>query len=315
MPNIGRSLNDDRLAASFGAERQAGSRKSQPFQLIGNLIGKAGFKKTYALGTLALLASCSQVDSSAVTLPAGEEAIATKAAGSGTLVIRANGEDFVRKGFTSKDGWDISFDHVYVTMAEITAAQADLSDAAVTVAEPVTVDLAAGDAEAEPIVVAEKANVPAGHYNALSWQLKAIDDGPAAGAPIVMIGTAQKADETVPFEVRWNESVAFACGDFVGEQRKGIVKTDQSADIEATFHFDHIFGDGSAPKDDDINTGALGFEPLAALRDTGTTEGSDRLLVDSTALEAQLSEQDFQTLEAAIVSLGHVGEGHCEATI
>jgi len=30
----------------------------------------------------------------------------------GTLQFVANGEDFIRQGFTSKDGWNISFDEV-----------------------------------------------------------------------------------------------------------------------------------------------------------------------------------------------------------
>ena len=43
----------------------------------------------------------------------------------GTLQINANGEDFVRQGFVSKDGWSITFDHVYITLADITAYQTD----------------------------------------------------------------------------------------------------------------------------------------------------------------------------------------------
>ncbi|WP_262562789.1 hypothetical protein [Acaryochloris sp. CCMEE 5410] len=45
------------------------------------------------------------------------------ASGSGTLKVAANGEDFVRQGFTSKDGWQISFDHVYAHLSEIKAYQ------------------------------------------------------------------------------------------------------------------------------------------------------------------------------------------------
>ena len=45
--------------------------------------------------------------------------------GTGTLQFYANGEDFVRQGFVSKDGWAITFDHVYITLADITAYQSD----------------------------------------------------------------------------------------------------------------------------------------------------------------------------------------------
>ena len=32
--------------------------------------------------------------------------------GEGSLVLVANGEDFVRQGFVSKDGWSINFEHL-----------------------------------------------------------------------------------------------------------------------------------------------------------------------------------------------------------
>ena len=41
----------------------------------------------------------------------------------GTLKFTANGEDFVRQGFVSKDGWRIDFDHVYITISDIAAYQ------------------------------------------------------------------------------------------------------------------------------------------------------------------------------------------------
>ena len=36
----------------------------------------------------------------------------------GRLQFVANGEDFVRQGFVSKDGWAIGFDHVYINLAD-----------------------------------------------------------------------------------------------------------------------------------------------------------------------------------------------------
>ena len=35
----------------------------------------------------------------------------TASTGEGSLVLVANGEDFVRQGFVSKDGWSINFEH------------------------------------------------------------------------------------------------------------------------------------------------------------------------------------------------------------
>jgi len=88
------------------------------------------------------------------------------AAKKGTLQFHANGEDFVRQGFVSKDGWRITFDHVYVTLAEITGYQTDPPydphegsgiEAKVKAAlDGVhTIDLAEGGEDAPPIAVGE----------------------------------------------------------------------------------------------------------------------------------------------------------------
>ncbi|PSN17299.1 DUF4382 domain-containing protein [filamentous cyanobacterium CCP5] len=242
----------------------------------------------------------------------------TAADGTGTLVVRANGEDFVRQGFTTKDGWDVSFDHLYVTLADVTAYQADpayepekdseiSAKEQVSLGDPITVDLAEGDDAAEPIQVAE-VEAPAGRYNALAWEMVPAASGPAEGYPLMLVGTATKAGETVDFTLKMSEELGFSCGDFVGEERKGILTAGETADVEATFHFDHLFGDGEAPPDDEINTGALGFDPLAALATDGQLEAT------SEDLEQQLSDEQYQTLLGILPSLGHVGEGHCEET-
>lgn len=121
-------------------------------------------------------------------------------------------------------------------------------------------------------------------------------------------GVAQKDGRTIDFMINVDKQLAYTCGEYVGEERKGFLNGGESGELETTFHFDHIFGDGEAPADDPINTGALGFEPLAALA-TG-----DTLEVDLATLESELSSEDYQTLEKAIAGLGHVGEGHCQET-
>lgn len=270
---------------------------------------------------LVLLASCSTSPPSAPTAPSSDNAPADSATASGatgTLDIRANGEAFVREGLTTKDGWQITFEHLYVTLAEVTAYQSDPAYDAkaggkpeaqeiVSVAEPVTVDLAAGDPSAEPALVAT-VPAPAGRYNALSWDLIPASTGAAEGTSILIQGQATKADTTLPFTLALTPTLAFTCGDYVGDERKGILTADGTAELEATFHFDHLFGDGTAPATDAINTGALGFDPLAAIA-TG-----DALEATSETLKAQLTPEDHQLLMEILPNLGHVGEGHCAAT-
>ncbi|MEO0947156.1 MAG: DUF4382 domain-containing protein [Cyanobacteria bacterium J06641_5] len=256
----------------------------------------------------ALITSCAQPESTEETDPTQPVA----AGGPGTLRLVANGEDFVRQGFTTKDGWRIDFDRVAVTLSDVEAYQtepsfdpdsADPLQATQTVSlvdAPKTIDLAAGDATAPPILVVET-SAPAGLYNALAWQI--ITDGDSKG--IVIKGIAKKEERTVDFTLNLDTELAYVCGEYVGDDRKGFLAPEDSTELEATFHFDHIFGDGEAPADDEINTGALGFTPLA------NVAAGDILNVDLATLQTSLTPVDYETLETAIAGLGHVGEGHC----
>jgi hypothetical protein len=233
----------------------------------------------------------------------------------GTLQLHANGEDFVRQGFISKDGWKITFDQLYVNLAEVTAYQTDPPYKAETGGKPEakqkviltetkTIDLAEGNETAETILVSET-SAPPGRYNALSWKMPKATVGPAEGYSLLMSGTATKDGQTIPFTLKIDQELEFTCGDFVGDERKGILQAGNTAELEATFHFDHLFGDGSAPPEDEINTGALGFAPLVAIAEKGKVEA------DMATLKNQLSPTDYQKFMAILPSLGHVGEGHC----
>jgi hypothetical protein len=243
------------------------------------MVGVAG------LLTTAVLSACSGdspvAEAPATDATAAETTDVSKAdMGQGTLEFRANGEDFVRQGFTTRDGWQVSFDHVFVSLAEVTAYQTDPPFDAeagstleakeqVAVGEPVVVDLAEGDDAAEPVLVST-VEAPAGRYNALAWQMVTAHSGPSGRIFHPDAGNRRPKDgETLPFTIGIAEELAFTCGDFVGDARKGILDDGAMADVESTFHFDHLFGDAGAPMDDDINTGALGFDPLAALAANG----------------------------------------------
>lgn len=228
----------------------------------------------------------------------------------GTLEFHANGEDFVRQGFTSVDGWSIQFEHVYVTLSDVTAYQTDppfnpQSGAApegtsVGLADMMTIDLAEGDENADPIVVGS-VEADTGQYNAISWNMR--------NDSVQMIGSAEKDGQTVDFDLTFNEAYSYACGEFIGDERKGFVDANSTGDVEMTFHFDHVFGDAETDLDEALNRGALGFDPLAAIATDGTLE------MTQSELSEQLSAEDYDTLLDTLATLGHVGEGHCfEAT-
>ena len=122
----------------------------------------------------------------------------------GKLQFHANGEDFVRQGFVSKDGWSITFDHVYITLSDITAYQTEPSydsslgsdikaKSTVALDGAYTIDLAEGGEDAPPLLVAEVSDVPVGHYNAIAWKMAKATSGPSAGHSLVIIGTAERA--------------------------------------------------------------------------------------------------------------------------
>jgi hypothetical protein len=217
----------------------------------------------------------------------------------GTLQFYANGEDFVRQGFVSKDGWSISFGHVYITLEDITAYQTDPpydphdggeidGDATVGLDGAYTVDLAEGGEDAERILVGELEDVAAGQYNAISWNMVKATSGPAAGYSVVMIGTAEKDGQVIDFTINIDSECSYDCGEYVGDVRKGILTDGGTADLEMTFHFDHIFGDIETPLDEEPNQGALGFEYFIDYADGSTAE-----------------------VDMGEIHLGHVGEGHC----
>lgn len=244
---------------------------------------------------------------------------ATLAQDSGTLTFRANGEDFVRQGFTSKDGWAIAFDRVLISLGEIRAYQTNppydpdsgeltRSGAMVGLAGTHVIDLAAGDADAEPITIGTLTDAPSGYYNAASWALVPAGDGDLADHTLLIEGTAVKDGAAVAFVLRFDTQDRYTCGAFIGDERKGVLGAGADGEIELTFHFDHIFGDGDLPADDSLNTLAPGFAPFAALAVDGAL---DVTLAD---LESALTPDAYQLLVEILPTLGHTGEGHCYAS-
>ena len=234
----------------------------------------------------------------------------------GTLQFYANGEDFIRKGFISKDGWALTIDHAYITLADITAYQSDPpydpqqgDDIQATVESSLsgthTVDLAEGDEDAPPIFLGEVEGIPTGHYNAISWKVVKATEDPARDYSLVIVGVAEKEGQTVSFTLKFEEEFKYIAGEFIGEERKGILQEGGTADLEMTFHFDHLFGDAGLPPDDMLNVDAIGFGMFAALAEDD--------MVDTEV--TGLGEEDYQKVKTILYGLGHVGEGHCHSEL
>ncbi|WP_322890073.1 MULTISPECIES: hypothetical protein [unclassified Yoonia] len=226
--------------------------------------------------------------------------IGTAAAAEGTLHLFANGEALAREGFVApeltRDGWELRFDHVFVTLAGLSALQTDPPFDAAAGGKPaatqtvvfdsiqqVTIDLT--DTDAQGRVLLGTAPAPQGHYNAVVWSVVPAQSGDWAGQSMVLIGTATRDGQSVDFTLTSDATHDYVCGEYVGDARKGFVAAGSDADLELTFHLDHVFGRHDLGATDHMNTHALGFDAFAA---GGTHE------ITLTGLH-----------------IGHVGEGHC----
>ena len=269
---------------------------------------------TIALLSL-LIASCSSE-----TSESNNTSTVANNQGEATLNLVANGEDFVRQGFVTKDGWTMNFARLDVNLSDVTAYQIEgafepkegdkldtleYSEKVSLLDTPKVVDLAEGEADAEPIMVTN-AEVTPGFYNAVAWKIDIAEaESPLAGKTMVLQGTASKDEQVINFDISLNRPIQYLCGEYVGDERKGIIQAGETGELETTFHFDHIFGDRETSPDDALNVDALGFEPLAKLA------SGDSLTIDDATLEQQLSPEDQEKLTKAVIGLGHVGEGHC----
>ncbi|WP_242511903.1 hypothetical protein [Rhodobaculum claviforme] len=234
-----------------------------------------------------------------LTLAASLLGAGAMAAQADTLTLFATGEDQATVGFhapeLTRDGWQLDFSRVIVTFDAITAWRTDppfqadspaIDGAGVAFDGPVTVDLVDADADGR-VALATRPAAP-GHYNALSWALVPAPEGPFAGYSMVFEGTATRDGTQVTFTLATRDAVAHACGEYLGDVRKGFVTADTGGTLEITLHLDHVFGRADRPADDPMNRQAVGFDAFA---DGGMHEFS----MDG-------------------LHVGHVGEGHCHDT-
>jgi len=224
----------------------------------------------------------------------------------GTIIFTANGEDFVRQGFVDKQGWSISFENLFVNIVDPVAYMPEGEKLEAALSGAFWIDLAQGDENADPITVGKLDNVKAGNYQSLRFKLKRAAEGDYSGFSIVMIGAASKDDKTIPFTIKLDEEMDYDGKEgFVGDEIKGMLKAGETATVEMTFHFDHIFGDNEAPEDDHINTGSVGFDFFNRYVKDGKVD------VEQSVMN---SEKEYKTLVQAMWTLGHLGEGHCEVS-
>jgi hypothetical protein len=233
---------------------------------------------------------------------------------SSSLQLIADGEDFIIEGFESKDGWRIDFESVTVSINDVVAHQTEppfdadsdqplqATESLTLISSPTVINLMLADGNNGSTILVTETEAPLGHYNALSWKM---ENQPDNIETLVLSGTAQKDEQEINFTLRFPIDVSYVCGEFVGDERKGLVTENSTAEVHLTFHFDHIFGDAEKDSTHEVNVAAPGFEPMASFAQ------NDTLDIDLDMLQENLSPEDYQRVEESLLSLGHVGEGHC----
>ena len=230
----------------------------------------------------------------------------TSTKGTDTIIFTANGEDFVRQGFTDKNGWKITFNYLYINITEPTAYMPDLSNKTAVLPGIHLTDLAAGNENAEPLIIGRLKNIPYGNYQSLKFSIKRCDSGKYTDYSIIMIGTAERESEIVDFIIKLDEEMDFDGREgFVGNEIKGLLQKDNSTTVEMTFHFDHIFGDAEAGESDHINTGSVGFDYFYEFMKNGKVEVTQKVLKNT---------EEYEKLIHSLWTLGHLGEGHCDVS-
>ena len=92
---------------------------------------------------------------------------------------------------------------------------------------------------------------------------------------------------------------------YVGDEIKGLLQDGKSTTVEMTFHADHIFGDINAEAGSHIDTESVGFDFFNNFK-----VDNEVIITQSEIKEAE----EYEKLVKSIWTLGHLGEGHCEAS-
>lgn len=224
----------------------------------------------------------------------------------GNLLFNANGEEFVINGLVSKEGWKIDFDNVLVNISSPEAYNSENQNLRAILEGDHLIDLKRGSSSRPEVSVGIVPHAESGNYQSLKFSLKQIESGEYAGYSIVLKGIAQKDDEKLPFVIKLDEELTFNGREgYVGESIKGILSDGKTSDVEMTFHFDHLFGNGEMSPEDHVNSGSPGFALFLDYTKDRSIDVNQKEMRDNPL---------YGRLIQGIETLGHLGEGHCEVS-
>ncbi len=275
--------------------------------------------------------------------------VAACGSASGTLAVAASGEQAAVEGWPFEadgevvamdDGWSIEMERVLVSVDELTLAGADGERAAVTL-EPVVFDLHDG-----PTEIARFDAVPARRWERLDYRVSPPRAGARASGSVTDADVAHmiasgismllEARATHPehgaFEI--SLGVPITISNERCEKEDGtdgvVVPASGVAQIELTFHLDHVFFDSYGEREPALRfeawAAAAGDDRVVTLEDLASQPLADLRGLDGAPLRdptgtplaydpgpSPLSSPDLRSFVlAAIATTGHLdGEGHC----
>ncbi|MAQ17971.1 MAG: hypothetical protein CMN30_24635 [Sandaracinus sp.] len=265
----------------------------------------------------------------------------------GVLEVRLSGEEASREGYpvgtgddviAFADGYTLTFDRVLVSVVNLELRDGD--DVADLAVDPVVADLHLG----EPTAWTFDA-VPARRWREVRYDYGVppadarlldgvdasdVDRMRAAGASLLVAGSASDGTATIPFELLLPTEVANArCVNGVDDTDGLVVPGGAVTEAELTVHLDHLFFDDYASEEPDlrfapwaavagdeaITLADLDTQSLADLRDADgepLTADGERVVYDPGPLELE-SNTLGSFVRAAARTTGHFqGEGHCD---
>lgn len=242
----------------------------------------------------------------------------------GTVEVAAWGEDEVTEGFGADetDGWDLSFDHWYVGLGDVTLSSVDTDDVVVTGGSAV-LDLVGLDG---PSSIATLTAPGERHRFGFSTRVPEgadiVDESDVAdlmaadGAVHWLQGSATDGTTTVTFDWTFGDEVDYTGCENGDDASDGIaVSSDETVSAEITLHTDHLLWTQLGTEQ-----AALGFAALAAADadEDGEVTVAELQAVDPIDVGYETSGISLDSLHAflgySITQMAHLnGDGLCTA--
>ena len=189
-------------------------------------------------------------------------------------------DELLQQGFTSKDFWQIRFEHLYITFD----------------GKGRTIDLSDGDEPLSAILSqwqGNEANIKGAsdQTSQLSGRIMKATSGPSQGYGIYFQGKAYRENSQVAFTIKFEQEFLVKCPFQSNSQSTSQNTSKSKTDVALSLRLENLFGDARLPADGRVNRVALGFDAFAELAE------KDSLVIDMATLKQRLAPEAFNTLE------------------